>query len=210
MDFDKIKPAVEEIELSEKQKEDIINACKKKKKRFNYKPLAATAAILIVTLAFYAANGTLFGAKEADMELNFAANESLADSVCDDEKAGSAAGNFYCYSSSYSLNGFRPAYYAIPSAFSSLVNGEEFGIWRNSVSAENGMLIAQFVEYFKISKEDFEKANSVYAAELEALYGEAPTVSPERGSEHLEIFNSDIVYSFDRTVIDGYYSVLQK
>ncbi len=207
MDFDKIKPAVEEIELSEKQKEDIINACKGKKKHFNYKPLATVAAVLIVTLAFYAANGTLFGAKKADMELNFAANESLADSVFDkEEKADSAAGNYY-YSTNYSVNGFRPIYFTVPTAFSSLVNGDDFSLWRNSVSTENGMLIAQFVEYFKISKEVFEKANTEYAAELEALYGEAPTVSPEKGSEHLEFFNSDIIYSFDRAVIDGYYSV---
>ena len=67
------------------------------------------------------------------------------------------------------------------------------------------MMIVQFVEHFGIKKVDFEKANAAYALELEKIYGEPASVSPEKGKEHLEIFNSDIVYSFDREVIDGYY-----
>ena len=66
MDFDKIKPAVESIQLSEKQKEDILNACKGKKEKFNYKPLATVAAVIVITLVYFGVNGTLFGAKMAE------------------------------------------------------------------------------------------------------------------------------------------------
>ena len=63
MDFDKIRPAVESIQLSEKQKEDILNACKGRKRKFNYKPLATVAAVIVVTLVFYGLNA-LFSAQK--------------------------------------------------------------------------------------------------------------------------------------------------
>lgn len=211
MDFDKIRPAVESIELSEKQKEDIINACKGRKRKFNYKPLATVAAVIVVTLVCYGLNGTLFGAKMADeaenavmSDIHYTADEDVDfySSALGDMNAGDKL----VVNQSQSLTvSPRPIYKIIPAAFSELVDKTEFDEWYSSVTADDGMLIMQFVEHFGIEKADFEKANADYALELEKIYGEPASVSPEEGKEHLEIFNSDIIYSFDRDVIDGYY-----
>lgn len=213
MDFDKIRPAVESIELSDKQKEDILNTCKGRKRKFNYKPLAAVAAVLFVTVAFYGLNGTLFGAKMADTlenemliadEYVYSADEDPADFQNSSGESSDDGKIMVNQSASVHISA-RPIYKIIPSAFSNLVDEKEFEEWQSCATIDNGMLMVQFVEHFGISKSDFEKANAAYALELEKIYGETASVNPEKGKEHLEIFNSDIIYSFDRTVIDGYY-----
>lgn len=206
MDFDKIKPAVEGIELSDKQKEDILNACKGRKRKFNYKPLATVAAVLAITLVYFGMTGNLFGAKMAnDTGDNYACGTLDGKSynyLCDDI----VQEQVYSVQSSSQTAAKRPIYSIVPTAFSSLVDKDEFSAWINNASEENGMLIVQFVDHFEISKEDFDKANTAYALELEKIYGESACVDPEEGKEYLEIFNSDIIYSFDRTVTDNYYS----
>ena len=210
MDFDKIRPAVESIELSDKQKEDILNACKGRKRKFNYKPLATVAAVIVVTLVCFGLNGNLFGAKLADEAENAALsdiyytaddmelyNGALGDMPVEDNKFINQSASVTAYP--------RQIYTVIPAAFSDLVDKSEFDEWYSSATVDNGMMIVQFVEHFGIGKADFEKANAAYALELENIYGEPASVNPEKGKEHLEIFNSDIVYSFDREVIDGYY-----
>ena len=210
MDFDKIRPAVESIELSDKQKEDILNACKGRKRKFNYKPLATVAAVIVVTLVCFGLNGNLFGAKLADKAENAALsdiyytaddmelyNGALGDMPVEDNKFVNQSASVTAYP--------RQIYTIIPAAFSDLVDKSEFDEWYSSATVDNGMMIVQFVEHFGIKKVDFEKANAAYALELEKIYGEPASVNPEKGKEHLEIFNSDIIYSFDREVIDGYY-----
>lgn len=215
MDFDKIKPAVESIQLSETQKEDILNTCQGKKRKFNYKPLATVAAVIVITLVCYGLNGTLFGAKMADEAENAAPMEGSYVYTADEDADffSSALGDADIYvndnkvinqSSSITASP-RPIYKIIPSVFSGLVDKAEFEEWYSSATTDEGMLMMQFVIHFGIEKADFEKANADYALELEKIYGEPATVSPEEGREHLEIFNSDIIYSFDRNVVDGYY-----
>lgn len=198
MDFDKIKPAVEEIRLSGKQKEDILNACKGKKKKFNFKPLATVAAVLVLTFGFFTMRVAFLGAKSADSSSRLELDEVFGDiAETGDSDINQSASTF--------LNK-RPIYFVVPTAFSDLVDEAEFSLWQSRASAENGMLIAQFAEYFNISKEDFEKANAAYALQIEEIYGEKAQVDPPQGKEYLEIFNSDIIYSFDKTVTDNYYS----
>lgn len=204
MDFDKIKPAVESIQLSETQKEDILNACKGKKRKFNYKPLATVAAVIVITLVCYGLNGTLFGAKMADKAENASMEGSYVYTA--DEDADIYVNDNKVINQSSSITASqRPIYKIIPSVFSGLVDKAEFDEWYSSATTDDGMLMMQFVIHFGIEKADFEKANADYALELEKIYGEPATVSPEEGREHLEIFNSDIIYSFNREVIDGYY-----
>lgn len=211
MDFDKIRPAVESIQLSEKQKEDILNACKGRKRKFNYKPLATVAAVIVVTLVCYGLNGTLFGAKMADTAENEAMSDIYYSADEDMNFFSNALGDVYVENnkvvnqSASATVSPRPIYKIIPSVFSDLVDKAEFDEWYSSATTENGMLMMQFVIHFGIEKADFEKANADYALELEKIYGESASVNPEEGKEHLEIFNSDIIYSFNREVIDGYY-----
>ena len=124
-------------------------------------------------------------------------NSALGDMPVEDNKFVNQSASVTAYP--------RQIYKIIPAAFSDLVDKSEFDEWYSSATVDNGMMIVQFVEHFGIKKVDFEKANAAYALELENIYGEPASVNPEKGKEHLEIFNSDIVYSFDREVIDRYY-----
>lgn len=220
MDFDKIKPAVEEITLSEIQKERILEECRKKKrKKFNYKlwvPIAAAAMFAVVLFS----PGFLFRAKNSD---SLSAEIALQDTA--DEEKGNAFDGFYLNGGSgtdvsvqenfsiaetdslFRHEGFRRIYSAVPAYFSYLVDAEEFESWKSTVSSENGMAMAQFVEHFGISREDFDIANAAYAALIDSLYGghlEGKPSSPEE--ENAEIFNADIIYTFDKEKIDEYYS----
>ncbi len=212
MDFDKIKPAVESIQLSEKQKEDILNACRGRKRKFNYKPLATVAAVIVVTLVCYGLNGTLFGAKMADEAENAVMSDIYYAADEDADFFSGALGDVYVEDnkvvnqSASATASPRPIYKIIPAAFSDLVDKTEFDEWYSTATTDDGMLMMQFVLHFGIEKADFEKANADYALELQKIYGEPASVSPEKGKEYLEIFNSDIIYSFNRDVVDGYYS----
>ena len=68
MDFEKIKPAVEEIALDDIQKARILNACKKQKRKFNFKPIVGIAAAAAVITLVLASPGFLFRASKADDE----------------------------------------------------------------------------------------------------------------------------------------------
>lgn len=215
MDFDKIKPAVEEITLSEIQKERILEECRKeKRKKFNYKlwiPVAAAAMFAVVLFS----PGFLFRAK-SDMSL---ATGTPFQDVADEEKSlfdGLYFNSDISSQESFSIaeadglfehDGYRKIYSTVPSYFSYLVDADEFESWKSTVSAENGMAMAQFVEHFGISREDFDTANTAYIAFIDSAYGghiEGKPSTPEE--EFVEIFNADIIYTFDRTKIDEYYS----
>lgn len=194
MDFEKIKPAVEEISLSDSQKKDILNACTGKKRKFNYKPLAAVAAAAVIIIAL-ASPGFLLKASSPDS----AANEKAEDVnnefylYSSDTEADSIAGNGSDSLSSQSqyapevfeTTGFDKIYSVIPFEFTLLVDELEYARWKSSVSADGGMAIMQFVMYFNISREDFDRTNTSCG----------------------NLFDSELIYSFDRGIIDSYYSV---
>lgn len=193
MDFEKIKAAVEEINLSDSQKEEILNACTGKKRKFNYKPLAAVAAAAVIIIAL-ASPGFLLKASSPDS----AANEKAEDIMNNfylysaDTESDSAAevgsGNFSAQSQYapqvFDAEGFAEIYSIIPYEFLSLVSMDEYAQWKSTVSADGGMAIMQFARHFDISREAFDSAN-------------ASCGNP---------FDAEIIYSFDRELIDSYYS----
>ncbi len=195
MDFEKIRPAVEEIQLSDSQAAHILEICKDKKRKKNHNywiPVATAAAVAVIALSpsFFI---NIIGAKSAN-DAECAVEDYVAENgsgiLADEEKP---------YYSDNSLNEiqsqsagicefFEPKIYAlIPSQFSSLVSEKEYDEFLSQTDLTKGMLIVQFVEYFGISKEEFDAVNK-----------------DENGKE---IFNSDIVYTFDREFIDKYYGV---
>lgn len=225
MDFDKIKPAVEEIQLSEFQQEKILEACKKqKRKSFNYKlwiPVAAAAMFAVVIFS----PGFLFRASEAD---NMAAPENgkgfyyLADDYADaaDEEINIAVedyiteGIFSAQSQSVSVTVnklfdsgiYRSIYSVIPSQFAWLVDSEEYEKWEKTVKASDGMAMLQFVEHFGITKDEFNSANEAYKAYIDNAFGGALSSKPQNEAEEVrEIFNADVIYNFDRDKINEYY-----
>ncbi len=196
MDFEKIKSAAQEISLSETEKEAIISSCTGKRRKFSYKPvigIAAAAAIIVVVFA-----SPLFQMKET--EANEIGN-MLADTADEDyyfsysdSVANQSASGITGDSSLFDTNGFADIYSVVPYEFSSLVNADEYAEWSARINAENGMAIVQFVEHFGIQKKDFDNANTEYEKRK----------SPDAKSNNY--FDSDIIYSFDREIIDGFYT----
>ncbi|MBQ8764081.1 MAG: hypothetical protein IJZ07_08255 [Clostridia bacterium] len=229
MDFDKIKPAVEEIQLSEIQQEKIIEACRnKKRKSFNYKlwiPIAAAAMFAVVIFS----PGFIFRASEADMapQENGKGYQYLADNCVDsaDEEINIAVEDYIteeiCSAQGYSLTVsveplfnsgvYREIYSVIPSQFVWLVDFEEYENWKKTVNASGGMAMLQFVEHFGITREEFDSANEAYKAYIDSTSSGALKDKPQNSNqEKREIFNADIVYSFDRKIIDEYYAASYK
>lgn len=187
MDFEKIKPAVEEITMSDEQKTRLLEICNSKKRRNTKKywiPVAAAAAIAVLALSpsFFI---NIIGAKaesEADCAVENQMPENgygmLADADIYYSNDSSSNENLKQSSAPCEIIGI---YAVIPSEFSSLVSEEEYEEFLLQADLSKGMLIVQFVEYFGISKEEFE------AADVDG------------------IFDSDIIFTFDRELIDERY-----
>lgn len=223
MDFDKIKPAAEEISLDDIQKERILAACRNaKRKKFNYKlwiPVAAAAVFAVVLVS----PGFIFRAKSSDAAENL--NKSpLADQKIEfyaddqelfDMESGNGNADLH-YSTSFSpstlfnRSGYRRIYAIVPKQFTWLVDADEYRLWESRVKASGGMAMMQFVEHFNISEEDFDAANEAYAAYLDSCYidGHLDGIPETVQEEKREIFNTDIIYTFDREKIDEYYSAI--
>ena len=198
MDFSKIKPAVEEISLTEEQKEQIINACNGKKRKFNYMPLVAAAAAITIIFALFSP-GFLFRAKTADSaenvkQENFAKDyHYLADEDIYYGSENGGAGDLpaqdiciFADITAFEADEFTELYCLIPSEFLHFA-GDDLSGWLAAVSPDNGMAIMQFAKDFNISKNDFDSANSAF----EARTGKS--------------FDSDSIYTFSKEIVDGIY-----
>lgn len=199
MDFDKIRPAVEEIALDDIQKAQILNACKNKKRKFNYKPLVGIAAAVAITVVLFSPS-FLFRASKSSENENMAADsaengkgsyELFADQeIAVDNSLTVTAADIPLFEA----DGFKEIYAVIPLEFSSLVNIDEYEKWSETLTADGGMAMAQFVLDFNISREDFEAANK--------LYNERTFINV---SDTAAYFDADVIYSFDREQIDSFY-----
>lgn len=218
MDFEKIKPAVEEIELSEIQQARIIEACERhKKKSFNYKLWIPVAAALIVVIfspgfVFRAGskasdmaapeNGKGFYYNDADEQEVYVAEDYLADGIVSVQSQTVTVE----VKSLFNSGVYREIYSVIPSQFAWLVDSVEYKKWEKTVNASGGMAMLQFVEYFGITREEFESANEAYEAYINSTGEIAIGRKPEnKAEEKSEIFNAEIIFSFDKEKINEYY-----
>lgn len=217
MDFERIKPAAEEIKLSEIQQERIINACENhKKKKFNYKLWIPVAAALFVVIF---SPGFIFkaGSKANDMAApengkgfyNYAADEEeyIVENYLADGN-GCVQNQSITIETKPLFNSgvFRKIYSVIPSQFIWLVDYEEYENWKTTVNAADGMAMLQFVEHFGITREEFDSANDAYEAYINSVNENSIQEKPEnKAEEELEIFNAEIIYSFDKEKINEYY-----
>lgn len=207
MDFDKIKAAVEEISLSDSEKEDIISSCSGKKRKFNYKPVVGIAAAAVIVLVIFVSPAFLFRASapndSAEMLMgNISADYGFyysADEFADeagDISVNQAASTASVDAPLFETESFADIYAIVPYEFSSLADPVEYSEWIKTVSAEGGMAMLQFIEYFGISAEEFNAANAEYSAR---------TLADTKNNNNY--FDAEIIYSFDRELIDDFYSV---
>lgn len=107
---------------------------------------------------------------------------------------------------------YRVRYYTVPYQFILIVGENAYEKWDNEHNTENPddtneMVIKKFVQYFDISREDFDKANLAFAKVLAEGVINFPTMNPKdyADQEVDEIYNADIVYTFDDEIINEYY-----
>ena len=103
---------------------------------------------------------------------------------------------------------YRQCYYHVPVYFIELVGEEEYHNWNNEIYEfdQDEIKIGSFVRYFNISKEVFEKTNLQMAKDF-VEWGEKPTLRPMdyENQQTYEIYNADIIYTFDDEIINKYY-----
>ena len=105
---------------------------------------------------------------------------------------------------------YRIAFYSVPGPFIKLVDREDFFEWRETIddtSEAEIMVMKLFVQHYNISREDFDKANTEWAKFIKDEFSENPCLNPKdfANQEDDEVYNADIVYSFDDDTINAYY-----
>lgn len=106
---------------------------------------------------------------------------------------------------------YRVRYYSVPYQFKLLVSEDAYQDFENQTEKTtdelNEMKIKRFVQYFNISREDFDKTNLEFAKVLKGDFDINLMMNPKdyADQEIEEIFNADIIYTFDDEIINEYY-----
>ena len=107
---------------------------------------------------------------------------------------------------------YRVNYYDVPYQFILIVGEDVYWEWDEQYNNENPdetnvMVMKRFIEYFDISKESFERANLEWAKVILNKMGSQPNMNPKdfANQETDEVYNADIIYTFDDDIINEYY-----
>lgn len=107
---------------------------------------------------------------------------------------------------------YRVNYYDVPYQFILIVGEDIYWEWDEQYNNQNPdetnvMVMKSFIEYFNISKENFEKANLEWAKVILNKMGSQPTMNPKdfANQETDEVYNADIIYTFNDEIINEYY-----
>ncbi len=108
---------------------------------------------------------------------------------------------------------YRVNYYDVPYQFVLIVGEDVYWEWDEQYNNENPdetniMVIKKFIEYFDISKESFERANLEWAKVILNKMGSQPNMNPKdfANQETDEVYNADIIYTFNDEIINEYYT----
>lgn len=136
------------------------------------------------------------------------ANENLLESTTVGTEENDIGGG------SLGLSKYRSRYYSIPVFFGNIIKSDEYYPWYLEVMEYNAnetnvMPMKLFIQEFGITREEFDKANLKYAKLIKAedgLGGE-PVMDPQdfANQEIFEVYNADIIYTFDDEIINNYY-----
>lgn len=105
---------------------------------------------------------------------------------------------------------YRAMFYSVPAPFVNLVGRETFFNWRETIDATSTaetMVMSQFIQHFGITREQFDKANLEWAKGIRDNLDGVPCINPKDYANQItdEIFNGDIIFTFDDDLIREYY-----
>jgi len=98
---------------------------------------------------------------------------------------------------------FRAAFYHIPMQILTLVSADDRRVWHDTRGRDSStMLVVDFIQFFDISREDFENA-------LDSIRRGAQRLAEDGyiniNDEMHEVFNADIIFTFDHDIIRYFY-----
>ena len=230
MDPRELKTAAEQLSLTDEEKQAMIDACAGRKRKPPYRTIAAIAAALLLVTALAAAPGIFFRAgsakKAADtMEAEYALSDEEvkaenANGAVREDAAQSAASSASPAEATKMTDGngggvirpqkYRARYYTLYAPFVQLVGREACREWWETIdssSSATSMVMLQFVRHFNITREQFDKANLETARIIRDKLDGRPCMRPMdyANQETDEIYNADIIYTFDEDIINAYY-----
>lgn len=110
------------------------------------------------------------------------------------------------------LTKYRSIYCDIPRPFVNLVDIYEYQTWYENIIKDdpnetNVMVMKLFIQDFNISREDFDRANLEWTKIIIKGFKGQPVMNPQdfANQEINEVYNADIIYTFDDEVINNYY-----
>lgn len=226
MDYEKLKEYGQSIKLTDEAKAEITANCKavQSEKRGGIMLTAAakrTAAVLAAAAVIIAGIACVKYLKQPAPKIDNAETLSTVGSSAENSTAPSSTeiitqteqvettendigGGFI------GLRKYRVRYYDIPYPFVSLIGKEAYLEWREvqpDPDVSNVMMMVNFVRDFNISREDFDRANNESAWRIKNLLDGVPVMNPQdyANQEDDEVYNADIVYTFDNELINEYY-----
>lgn len=231
MDPKALKAAAEQLRLTEAEKQAMIDACAGRKRQPLVRRIAAIAAALLILTALVAAPGFLLRAgraKDAAPAEDYALMVDQKDKLSDENytEAVSAAsavrpdgedptraygGDPDASGGSILTQKYRDRYYNITAPFVELVGRDICLAWYDSLGEnydpgeENVMLMKSFIQHFNISRQDFDRCVIEDAKWISEAY--PPCMNPKdyAAQELDELYNGDIIYTFDDEIINNYY-----
>lgn len=102
----------------------------------------------------------------------------------------------------WGVNAYRPIFYSLAAPFADLVGREVCNKWeatRSYEESQNECIAVSFIKHFDIAKNDFERANE----QLRQIWAE--TGSNPEDDEIYELYNVDLLYTFNNHIINEYY-----
>ncbi len=223
MDYEKLKEYGQSIKLTDEAKAEITANCKavQREKRGGIMLTAAakrTAAVLAAAAVIIAGIACVKYLKQPAPNID---NTEKTSTVINSAESSTAPSPTETATKSYAdnsgegggilgLNKYRVRYYTLPAPFVDLVGEEECYQWRLNQPYPNDtnvMLMVNFIKDFDISREEFDKANLEFARRIKELLDGVPVINPldYANQEDDEVYNADILYTFDNELINEYY-----
>lgn len=130
-------------------------------------------------------------------------NKNLTDTIANSNANGLGGGVI-------TIQKYRNVYFDIPIYFANIVGNDVCVEWLQTVKyarEDEIMIMKLFIQHFGITREQFDKANLELAKGIKYSLHGIPCINPKdyANQDDDEIYNADIIYTFDDDIIREYY-----